>query len=245
MLPLECDERPQQHAAVSRRVRVEAHSVGVPLDKGGAACVCNGVPTTALAEEQVELNSTNTTISLSNGRVYNGEELSIVVTYNDGTQDVPLTVDIDYELFIIKPAQIKTVGTYNAAIVGKGSYTGNVLHRVRAVAGSAEGAWSTSSRRWLKSVSSLKTASGKAKGSTKVTWKINKEANSGYRVFVYSKKGGNKVLATKVVKAGTGSATIRGLKSGKKYYVCVRPFRTKSGVKYAGVLTGYRAVKAK
>ena len=93
-------------------------------------------------------------------------------------------------------------------------------------------------------VSKAKAAPGKSKGSVKVTWKADKAATGGFKVFVYSKKGG-KVVKTKVVKAGATSATIKGLKSGKTYYVRVRPYRVQSGTTYTGAISGWRSAKAK
>ena len=54
-----------------------------------------------------------------------------------------------------------------------------------------------------------------------------------------------KVVATKTVKAGATSVTVKGLKSGKTYYVRVRPYRVKSSTTYTGVISGWRTAKAK
>ena len=61
---------------------------------------------------------------------------------------------------------------------------------------------------------------------------------------VYAKKGG-KVVRTKTVSKSKASVTIKGLKSGKRYYVRVTPLRSKSGKTYAGAISGYRSTKAK
>ena len=116
--------------------------------------------------------------------------------------------------------------------------------RVRAVAGEAAGAWSAASRRWLRTVTGAKASAGKERGSVKVTWKADKSATGGYRVFVYDRKGGAAV-ASRTAKAGATSATVKGLKPGKTYYVRVRPYRLRSGATYVGALSGYKAAKAK
>ena len=116
--------------------------------------------------------------------------------------------------------------------------------RVRGVSGKVRGKWSSASLRWLKGAAKAKAVAGKSGGSVKATWRADKAATGGFKVFVYSKRGG-KAVGTKVVKAGTTSATVKGLKSGKTYYVRVRPYRAQGGSTYYGAISGYRSVKAK
>jgi hypothetical protein len=116
--------------------------------------------------------------------------------------------------------------------------------RVRGVNGKVRGKWSSASLRWLKGAAKAKAAAGKAGGSVKATWRADKAATGGFKVFVYAKRGG-KVVKTKVVKAGATSATVKGLKSGKTYYVRVRPYRTQGGSTYYGAISGWRTAKAK
>ena len=52
-------------------------------------------------------------------------------------------------------------------------------------------------------------------------------------------------VETKTVSKSKSSATITGLKSGKTYYIRVRPLKTSSGTTYAGALSGYRTATAK
>lgn len=116
--------------------------------------------------------------------------------------------------------------------------------RVRAVAGSAKGKWSTTSKRWLRSTSKVKVKTGDSKGSIKVSWKADKKATAGYQVRVYAKKGG-KLVKTARAKAGETSVTVGGLKSGKKYFVRMRVLRAKGSATYTGALCSYRGVRAK
>lgn len=116
--------------------------------------------------------------------------------------------------------------------------------RVRAINGSLKGTWSKASHRWLRNASSVKVKAGRAEGSIKVGWKEDSKATAGFRVLVYAKKGG-KIVATKLVANNKRSVTIKGLKSKKKYYVRVRPLRTRENITYVGSLCGYRSVEAK
>ena len=48
------------------------------------------------------------------------------------------------------------------------------------------------------------------------------------------------------VKGGSKTKlTIKKLKSGKKYYVQIRPAKMKSGKKYVGILTNVKATRVK
>ena len=116
--------------------------------------------------------------------------------------------------------------------------------RVRAVVGSAKGAWSKPSRRWLRGAAGVQASAGKSEGSIRATWKADKAATGGYKVLVYAKKGG-RAVATKKAKAGATSATVKGLKSGKSYYVRVRPYRVKSDTTYAGATSSWKVAKAR
>ena len=110
--------------------------------------------------------------------------------------------------------------------------------------GSAKGAWSKPSRRWLRGAAGVQASAGKSEGSIRATWKADKAATGGYKVLVYAKKGG-RAVATKKAKAGATSATVKGLKSGKSYYVRVRPYRVKSDTTYAGATSGRKVAKAR
>ena len=116
--------------------------------------------------------------------------------------------------------------------------------RVRAVTDAGKGAWSKKSKRWLKGPSGVRASAGKAGGSVKVSWKRDKKATGGYKVLVYEREGG-KAVATVEVPKSKSSVTVTGLKSGKGYYVRMRPLRDRGGSTYSGTLCDYRSVKAK
>lgn len=104
------------------------------------AMVVGEVPTVALANEPIPINGNNIEISLSNDGIYNGEELSLVVTYtgSSGSGEIEkkgikqksngtvLTKDVDYQVWSVSPTPIKNAGNYNVAIKGKGNYEGDV-----------------------------------------------------------------------------------------------------------------------
>lgn len=79
----------------------------------------------------------------------------------------------------------------------------------------------------------------------KVTWKRNKKA-SGYQIVVATDKSFKNVVKTVNVKNNkTVKATVKGLKSGKKYYVRVRSMKKASGGNVYGNWSKAKPVKAK
>lgn len=79
----------------------------------------------------------------------------------------------------------------------------------------------------------------------KVTWKRNKKA-SGYQIVVATDKSFKNVVKTVNVKKNkTVKATVKGLKSGRKYYVRVRSMKKASGGNVYGNWSKAKPVKAK
>ena len=98
-------------------------------------------------------------------------------------------------------------------------------------------------------VAPKKASIGKAKSTAKktisLTWKKDTKA-SGYEIQCNTNKkfkSGNKTVTVK--KAKTTSAKISKLKSGKKYYVRMRAYKTIEGKKYAGSWSKVLTVKVK
>ena len=98
-------------------------------------------------------------------------------------------------------------------------------------------------------VAPKKTSISKAKSTAKktvtVTWKKDSKA-SGYEIQCNTSKkfkSGNKTVTVK--KAKTTSAKVTKLKSGKKYYVRMRSYKTINGKKYAGSWSKVLTVKVK
>ena len=104
------------------------------------------------------------------------------------------------------------------------------------------GKWSKVSYRYMSAVP-LKTIKADRKRIT-VTWKKDRKASS-YEVR-YSLKKSMAGAKTIYVKGGSKTKlTIKGLKSGKKYYVQIRPAKVKSGKRYVGILTNVKIAKVK
>ncbi len=98
-------------------------------------------------------------------------------------------------------------------------------------------------------VAPKKASIGKTKSTAKktisLTWKKDTKA-SGYEIQCNTNKkfkSGNKAVTVK--KAKTTSAKISKLKSGKKYYVRMRAYKTIEGKKYAGSWSKVMTVKVK
>lgn len=82
------------------------------------------------------------------------------------------------------------------------------------------------------------------KKSIRLTWKKISGA-SGYLVRISENKDFSDYKLIKVNKGSAKGCTIKGLKSGKTYYVRVRPFMKKGGKTYTGILSGIRKIRVK
>ena len=102
--------------------------------------------------------------------------------------------------------------------------------------------WSKVSYRYVSSIP-IKTVKG-GKKSIKVTWRKDRKSN-GYRVQYSLKKNmAGKKIVTVNGKSKT-KYTIKKLKTGKAYYIKVRPIKKKSGKIYIGILSGTKKAKVK
>ena len=106
------------------------------------------------------------------------------------------------------------------------------------------GEWSGSVYRYLNTVTLKSAKAGKKKKTLDVVWAKDKKA-SGYQVQYSLKKNMSGAKTIKVKGASKTKCTIPKLKSGKKYYVKIRPIKTKAGQTYIGVLSKVKAAKAK
>ncbi|MBQ6371145.1 MAG: hypothetical protein IJJ21_06155, partial [Firmicutes bacterium] len=104
------------------------------------------------------------------------------------------------------------------------------------------GGWSKVSYRYMSAVP-LKTAKAGQK-CINVTWKKDRKA-SGYQIQISLKKSMKGAKTITVMGKTKTKYKIKGLKSGKKYYVKVRPIKTKSSKKYLGILTKTKAARVK
>ena len=104
------------------------------------------------------------------------------------------------------------------------------------------GNWSKVSYRYMNAVP-LKSAKAGQKGLT-VTWRKD-GASSGYQIQISLKKNMAGAKTITVNGKAKTKTTIKNLKSGKKYYVKVRPIKKKSGKTYLGILSKAKADKAR
>ena len=142
--------------------------------------------------------------------------------------------DLDPSEFSIKYRNNLNVGTATAIIKGKGCFYG------------------TKKLHFIIRPRSTKIKSVKA-GRKKITvkWKKQSLKMSKTRITGYQIKYGTDEAVTKGTKIITvkgykkTSKVIKKLKSGKKYYVCIRTYKTVKGTKYYSKWTGYLPVKVK
>ena len=104
------------------------------------------------------------------------------------------------------------------------------------------GNWSKVSYRYMNAVP-LKSAKAGQKGLT-VTWRKD-GASSGYQIQISLKKNMAGAKTITVNGKAKTKTTIKNLKSGKKYYVKVRPIKKKSGKTYLGILSKAKADKVR
>ena len=135
--------------------------------------------------------------------------------------------------------------TKNSVTVKKLTSGKNYQFKVKAVAGKYTGTASATVKTATKvkkvTLSSVKSAK---KTQATVTWKTVSGA-SGYVVeYSTSKKFKNKKTAT-LKKGTTKKTTLKKLKSGKKYYVRVKAYKTVNGKKVYGSVSAVKTVKVK
>ena len=118
------------------------------------------------------------------------------------------------------------------------------LYDIQVQAKGTDGKWVTAktiSRRYMRTASKVK-LSGQKKA-IKVTWKKLSDV-SGYQI-TYSTKKSMSGATTKSSGKKSSAKKLTGLKSGKTYYVQVRPYKIKNGKKYYGVYSQVKKVKVK
>lgn len=140
--------------------------------------------------------------------------------------------------------KIKTV-TSSAYTDRKVTAGKTYYYKVQAVA--SEGVYSSANSAAVKAsllkIPSIKVKSAK-KGRANISWKKISGA-SGYEVYMsqYKSKGFKKKAAVK--KQKVVSASVKGLKSGKKYYVKIRAYRTINGKKVYGAYSKIKSITIK
>lgn len=124
-------------------------------------------------------------------------------------------------------------------VVKKHKMKGLYEYKVAAVSSNGT-VWSDTNYRYFNKV---KTKAKAGKGAVKVSWKKDKGA-TGYQVKI---AGNKKMKNAQTVTLGAGSRSYKfsGLKSGKRYYVRVRPIKEHGGVTYTGILSKTFKMKVK
>lgn len=135
--------------------------------------------------------------------------------------------------------------TKNTVTVNKLTSGKNYQFKVKAVAGKYTGATSSVVKTATKvkkvTLSSVKSAK---KTQATVTWKTVSGANGYVVEYSTSKKFKNKKTVT-VKKGTTKKTTLKKLKSGKKYYVRVKAYKTVNGKAVYGSVSSVKTVKVK
>ena len=91
---------------------------------------------------------------------------------------------------------------------------------------------------------SIKSAKSKDKKQLTISWKRDSQV-SGYEIQYSTDKNFKNAKTVTVTKNKTTSKSINKLKSGKKYYVRVRAYKTVSGVKIYGSYSKAKTVTVK
>ena len=136
---------------------------------------------------------------------------------------------------------VKTTG--NTAVIKKLKTGGLYQFRAAAVDSKKKtGKYSKIRYRFYRSMKGLRFKARKK--AVRATWKKTKDA-SGYQVLISEKKDlkGAKVITVKG--KNRKAYTVKDLRKGKRYYIAVRPYKTKGGKRYIGIRSKIKAVKVR
>ena len=136
---------------------------------------------------------------------------------------------------------VKTTG--NTAVIKKLKTGGLYQFRAAAVDSTKKtGKYSKIRYRFYRSMKGLRFKARKK--AVRATWKKTKDA-SGYQVLISEKKDlkGAKVITVKG--KNRKAYTVKDLRKGKRYYIAVRPYKTKGGKRYIGIRSKIKAVKVR
>ena len=155
-------------------------------------------------------------------QVYTGKALKPAVTVKYGKKTLKKGTD-----YTVTYKNNKAVGTATATLKGKGKYTGTKKVSFK--------------------ILPPKVALSKLEAGSKsftATWKKSGVA-TGYQLQYALKKSFSGANTVKVKKAGTVSATVKSLQSGKTYYVRVRVYKTVNKKNYYSAWSAAKSVKVK
>ena len=154
---------------------------------------------------------------------YTGKKLTPAVTVK--VNGAKLSKGADYT---VSYSSNKAIGKAKVTVTGTGAYTGTVTKTFKIVP----------KRVTLKSAT-------KSKAKKKLTVKWAKVAGGVTKYQVRYRVKGTSSWKSVTVKASKSSTTLKKLKSGKKYQVQVRAYKTVSGTKYCGTWSTAKTVKVK
>ena len=151
----------------------------------------------------------------------------------------------DYRVFYRKASAKKWK---SARTKGKRSYTikklkAGGLYQIKAAAygkdgkKTIKGKYSKTKYRYLAGAKKLRTKAGKKKMT--VSWKKTKGA-SGYEIYYSLKKNMKKSVKVTVKGGKKTKKVIKKLKTGKRYYVLIRPYKNYKGKKYSGIFSNVK-----
>jgi len=174
---------------------------------------------TPTSTPKVKLSKSTITVKQ---QVYTGKAIEPAVTVKVGKKTLKKGTD-----YTVNYKNNVKIGTATVTVKGKGGYTGSKSANFRIVPKAAT--WS-----------SLKA------GKKRFTAKWKKQSNiTGYQVQYALKEDFTDARSVRVAKAGTLSATVKSLKSGKKYFVRIRTYKTVDGKNYYSAWSRVKSVKVK
>ena len=161
---------------------------------------------------------------------YNGTVKQPAVTVKSGTKVIAQKIKKDTANIDVTYAKgRKNVGTYKVTVKGKGNYTGALSKTFK-----------------INPKTTAITSMTKAKKAFNVKWTKRTVQVTGYEVMYATNKSFTKGKKTATIKKyNTNYKKVTGLKSGVKYFVKVRTYKTVNGVKYYSTWSPVKSVTVK
>jgi len=177
-----------------------------------------GIPFIAIAQKSV-----NNAVIMVRDQVYSGKTLkpSVKVVLDGNT----LQKDTDYN---VAYKNNKVIGTATVTVSGKGNYTGT-----------AKATFKINPR----AVTGLKLSAGK--GHINANWKKSADRVGGYQLQYSTKKSFSGAKMVNISKPGIVKRALKGLTTGKTYYVRIRAFKKVGKNTYYSVWSATKAAKVK
>lgn len=156
---------------------------------------------------------------------YNGKAQKPAVTVKD-SKGKALKAGSDYT--VVYSAGCKAVGQYTVTVTFKGNYSGTKKLTFAIMP---------------KGTSLSKLTAGKKQFTA--GWKKQSSQTTGYQIQYSTSKNMKSAKTATISKVKTTSATVKGLKASKTYYVRIRTYKTVKGTKIYSAWSGTKNVKVK